>query len=798
MGATLPAAGQALPRPAAASAPCWGVSTGGTRSAACWARSRSSVADRAARPARHRGRRRAAEPRSPAAGALVAGSAGWQHRRPAPAGPAPAASPRPRVEAPAGRGRALRRRPARLRGGVVPLPPALRDRHRPRLRGDARDRAARHRARRPPGGTPPRPLAGPRRWLPVCGLAAAFVSAFATWLSTGSALPGGLPHVHRRGADAGWPCPPARCRERCSRCSARRCSARPATTCARPRPSPSRTPWAAWWERRSGLPAAPVAGHGGLVLRARLVYVVAAALCLERPVGPRLRLGLLAAGAPAVVLLALFPFGLMANHHLKRCSLDRPHGPAGGRARGAHRDDPVPAQRLPRRAGAVTAWSPTASRCRARTTCRQRYMRLLRVLGARTASGPGARCSSATGSATPPHALTESRVAALDRRRRHLPRRPRLASVPYPPPGGAPLQDPRVRVHVEDGRFFLQSTRAAVRPHHRRAAAAEVAGVVSLYTQEYFAARCGGVWRRAASSPTGCPSTSCRGRDAAVVRGFCAAFADCSLWNAVGPRLDARRHGGPARARGRRALRRRPGATRCSPSSCATSASTRPELLGTTSWPTRTSCASGPAPAWRCGTTTRSGCPTRPAGSPRRTCASWTRTRRASVSGRAAGSRPSGRRTCARAPRPPSAGRPTSTRSCWSRTPGRCPALHTWKRRCGPRSGRRSRPGCWAPRRGSSPSSSACAQRGRPSRCPPRSWPRAASSGAIARRRTHSSRRPRSRSRAGGWAQLRALNALLAGDRERARRLADEAGVAGDPEFAEWAARLGSPANGAP
>src|SRR5262249_28323567 len=33
-----------------------------------------------------------------------------------------------------------------------------------------------------------------------------------------------------------------------------------------------------------------------------------------------------------------------------------------------------------------------------------------------------------------------------------------LGSVPFPPPQRPPLEDPRVRVHVEDGRFFLLTT----------------------------------------------------------------------------------------------------------------------------------------------------------------------------------------------------------------------------------------------------------------------------------------------------------------------------------------------------
>jgi predicted membrane-bound spermidine synthase len=61
-----------------------------------------------------------------------------------------------------------------------------------------------------------------------------------------------------------------------------------------------------------------------------------------------------------------------------------------------------------------------------------------------------------------------------------------MGSIVFPDPTEHPLNDPRVRVHVEDGRYFLQTT-----TQHFDLITAEppppaYAGVVNLYTREYF------------------------------------------------------------------------------------------------------------------------------------------------------------------------------------------------------------------------------------------------------------------------------------------------------------------------
>jgi predicted membrane-bound spermidine synthase len=105
-----------------------------------------------------------------------------------------------------------------------------------------------------------------------------------------------------------------------------------------------------------------------------------------------------------------------------------------------------------------------------------------------------------------------------------------LAEVIHAEPGSNPLDDPRVRVHVEDGRYYLQTT-----TEHYDLVTAEppppaFAGVVNLYTKEYFElihARL----RDGGFASYWLPVSQMRPIDSqAIVRSFCAAFPDCSLW----------------------------------------------------------------------------------------------------------------------------------------------------------------------------------------------------------------------------------------------------------------------------
>ncbi len=100
-----------------------------------------------------------------------------------------------------------------------------------------------------------------------------------------------------------------------------------------------------------------------------------------------------------------------------------------------------------------------------------------------------------------------------------------------------PLNDSRVSIHVDDGRYFLQTTGRRYDLITGEPPPPRIPGVVNLYTREYFhlideRLKPGGFatyWLPALEL----------GEQAslAVVRAFCDAFDDCSLWQGAGPNL---------------------------------------------------------------------------------------------------------------------------------------------------------------------------------------------------------------------------------------------------------------------
>ena len=97
-----------------------------------------------------------------------------------------------------------------------------------------------------------------------------------------------------------------------------------------------------------------------------------------------------------------------------------------------------------------------------------------------------------------------------------------------------PLSDPRVRVHVEDGRFFLQTTGERFDLITAEPPPLRGAGITNLYSREYFQLvhdrlREGGVvtyWLPV--------NQLWLSETKAIIRGFCDAFPDCSLWSGAG------------------------------------------------------------------------------------------------------------------------------------------------------------------------------------------------------------------------------------------------------------------------
>jgi predicted membrane-bound spermidine synthase len=110
-----------------------------------------------------------------------------------------------------------------------------------------------------------------------------------------------------------------------------------------------------------------------------------------------------------------------------------------------------------------------------------------------------------------------------------------LSDLVYPPEQH-PLRDPRVHVHVEDGRWFLQTTDRRYDLITGEPPPPKHAGVVNLYTREYFELV------RSRLAPGGIhsywlPVHELSELDArSITRAYCDVFPDCSLW--TGTSLD--------------------------------------------------------------------------------------------------------------------------------------------------------------------------------------------------------------------------------------------------------------------
>lgn len=109
-----------------------------------------------------------------------------------------------------------------------------------------------------------------------------------------------------------------------------------------------------------------------------------------------------------------------------------------------------------------------------------------------------------------------------------------LDAIVRPARETSPLTDPRVTVHVEDGRFFLAATRQEYDLITAEPPPPKLAGVVNLYTREYFELV------RARLRPGGfcthwLPVHSLSDADSrAIVSAFLRVFPDATLWNGAG------------------------------------------------------------------------------------------------------------------------------------------------------------------------------------------------------------------------------------------------------------------------
>ena len=112
-----------------------------------------------------------------------------------------------------------------------------------------------------------------------------------------------------------------------------------------------------------------------------------------------------------------------------------------------------------------------------------------------------------------------------------------MAPIVFPDPREQPLRDPRMHIHIEDGRYFLQTTDRYFDLITGEPPPPGIAGVENLYSREYFQL----IHDRLANQGIvtyWLPLADLSDVSAtAILRAFCDVFDDCSLWNGSGTNL---------------------------------------------------------------------------------------------------------------------------------------------------------------------------------------------------------------------------------------------------------------------
>ncbi len=239
-------------------------------------------------------------------------------------------------------------------------------------------------------------------------------------------------------------------------------------------------------------------------------------------------------GAIAIttVALVLFPFGLMERSFFKIVERALPQHTLIATREGLtetlryYRHDAFDAPAFYRLV--TNGYSMSAT-----TVIAKRYMKLYVYLPLALQADARDALLISYGVGSTAKALTDSsrlqRIDVVDISREIL----AMSSIVYPDADN-PLHDPRVNVHIEDGRFFLGTHARKYDLITSEPPPPKVAGVVNLYTQEYFQAIHDHL------TPNGrttywLPVHQLQPLDTlAIIKAFCNVFEDCTLWDGAG------------------------------------------------------------------------------------------------------------------------------------------------------------------------------------------------------------------------------------------------------------------------
>jgi len=106
-----------------------------------------------------------------------------------------------------------------------------------------------------------------------------------------------------------------------------------------------------------------------------------------------------------------------------------------------------------------------------------------------------------------------------------------MSQIVHPVPGAHPLSDPRVHLHIEDGRFFLLTTNRRFDIITAEPPPPKNAGIVNLYSREFFGLMHDRLVDGGAATYWLPVNELTLADSKAIIRAFCSVFEDCSLWN---------------------------------------------------------------------------------------------------------------------------------------------------------------------------------------------------------------------------------------------------------------------------
>lgn len=284
----------------------------------------------------------------------------------------------------------------------------------------------------------------------------------------------------------------------------------------------------------AGLVLLPSLGAERSVLALALAYAAAAAALAPWGRGAGRRA--LAGAAVALALCAaVFPFGLMEGRFVR--GLVSLQGADGSRLVALREGLTETALLLQRDWGGRPLYQKLVTNAHSMTSSYfygRRYMKLFAWWPLAVRPGPRRALLISYGIGNTAEALVRSRsleqIDVVDVSATIL----GMSPLVFRGGAGDPLRDPRVRVHVEDGRFHLLSGRGEYDVITAEPPPPRGAGVVNLYTLEYFRL----VRSRLAQGGVAThwlPVNQLSLADArGIVSAFCSAFEDCTLWSGAG------------------------------------------------------------------------------------------------------------------------------------------------------------------------------------------------------------------------------------------------------------------------